>query len=523
MTHKTHICNTQEAPRADKSTISVDISHFNKRELKSSDSGSGLAASGSRVPLGIKTKSSSVPNINSIRKERYKLGRVARAIYAKQGEQEGLKYVLNYHRTAKCSYIAHSDVSIHVSCEHQRAFLSGITACGSVWTCSVCAAKIEERRRDEIRKGVEYWYSLHNKTVAMITLTFSHTIGDDLSDVLDKQSKALVKLRAGDPWVAFKKVFGFDSLIRSLEVTYSERNGWHPHTHELWCLDQVVDRDRLDGYLRAKFRAKRHSARLERLLGAEPRDIFEELLLDRWQLCCERVGLMTKADGKDVSVDAFREHSLDVKWDVDTGDYLAKQDASSHWGVDREMAKGSTKKGKKSGMHPFNFLSEFEEGGEGKWAGRWLEFTSAINNKRRIYWSAGLKRRACVDELTDEELAAKQDEYATVVYKMTKPEWTRARHNVPVVLECAEDGASDMREVIQSIEIPSGAVEATDVPKEESEEIIEKFPETLVDRTHLIVKERPVEVGYKMKIIHKNGRYIVERSFENGHFERLIA
>lgn len=411
------------------------------------------------APLGINTISTSpceafeggIGKFRNIRKERYQLARAARAIYAKQGELAGLPHVLNYHRTAKCAYVAYDDVRVHVSCEHEKAFLSGITACGSVHTCPVCSAKIEERRRGEIAKGVDYWYSLPNKTVNMITFTFSHSLGDRLADVLEKQRIALNKLRSGKAWNSFKEVFGFDSLIRSLEVTWGEGNGWHPHTHELWCVDKNIDREKVEAYLKAKYKAKRHEARLSALLEMDSEAIFDVLLLERWEQCCERAGLMVKADGTPVSLDAFRKRALDIKRHVSVGDYLAKQDDSRHWGVDREMAKASTKQGKKKGMHPFGFLSRFSETGEGIWSGLWLEYSKAIEGKRRLFWSHGLKERVGLNEKTDEEIAAEQDDHSVIVYHMLDGEWRKARHNIPRVLSAAEDD-ENLREVIEEIE-----------------------------------------------------------------------
>ncbi|WP_169607076.1 protein rep, partial [Vibrio parahaemolyticus] len=104
-------------------------------------------------------------------------------------------------------------------------------------------------------KAVDFWYSLENKTVSMITFTFSHSLGERLKDVLCKQADALNRLRSGKAWNSFREVFGFDSLIRSLEVTWGEENGWHPHTHELWCIDKEINRERLSAYLKAKFKA----------------------------------------------------------------------------------------------------------------------------------------------------------------------------------------------------------------------------------------------------------------------------
>ncbi|NMU53609.1 hypothetical protein, partial [Vibrio parahaemolyticus] len=53
--------------------------------------------------------------------------------------------------------------------------------------------------------------------------------------------------------------------------------------------------------------------------------------------------------------------------------------------------------------------------------------------------------------LTDEELAAKQDDEAVIVYELVDSERKKARHNVPKVLDAAEDD-ENLREVIEEIE-----------------------------------------------------------------------
>lgn len=413
--------------------------------------------------LGIKTKSSS-PSTHDfqvtsskksdiVRQERYQLARASRSIYAAAGKAKGLDFVLNYHKSSKCAYIAHSNVNVHVAYEHNRAFLSGVVACGSVHTCPICAAKVEERRRLEVAQGMNFWYSQPNKTVHMLTFTFSHSIAHTLKGVLDKQAKALDLLRSGKAWQNMKDVFGFDSLIRSLEVTWSPVNGFHPHTHELWCVDKVVDRDRVVSYLKARFRAKKHVDLLSELLGLSHNKLFHRLVLDRWEQCCEKVGLMVKPDGTVVDRDAFRKRAVDVHFNAHTSDYLLKQDSSGHWGADREMSKASTKSGRKKGMHPFNFLANYAEKGSRKsrWADLWLEYSKAIHEKRRLYWSPDLKKRVGLEDYTDEQLAELKDEYAVTVYQMTKTEWEKARHNVPKVLQDAEK-SKDIKQTIANLE-----------------------------------------------------------------------
>lgn len=159
---------------------------------------------------------------------------------------------------------------------------------------------------------------------------------------------------------------------------------------------------------------------------------------------------MVKADGTPVCREAFRNHALDVRWDVSTGDYLAKQDDSRNWGVDREMSKGSTKKGRKKGIHPFGFLAKFSETGDGVWSARWLEYSAAIEGKARLYWPDNLKTRVGIDEKTDKQISDEIRENGDLRYKMSRPEWRKSRHNIPRVLEAAEDG-ENIQQAIENI------------------------------------------------------------------------
>lgn len=376
---------------------------------------------GEKAPLGIKAKSSTPPlqdadKRRSIRRERYQLGRTARAIYAKAGERAGLEYVLNYHRTARCAYVAHSDVTIQKSVEYKSAFFTGVTVCGNVWTCPNCAVKVQERRRLEIAKAMDHFYDKGNMKAVMITFTFPHAFGDDLEAMLERQAGAFKRLRAGNPWTKFKNRNGYKGLIRSLEVTFGD-NGYHPHTHELWFVDKYADAEKIKA------------------------DV-----LKRWETSCIREGLLS-TDEK--SINNFREHAIDVKDNVSTSDYLAKQDDSRHWGADREIAKATSKAGRKSGVHPFMFLERFKETGEGVWSGRWLEYTKAFKGKRQLFWSHGLKKEVGIDEITDQELAIISEDDAKEVIELTKGEWRKTRNNPSIVLDTAEE--TTKKEVIRSV------------------------------------------------------------------------
>ena len=177
--------------------------------------------------------------------------------------------------------------------------------------------------------------------------------------------------KSGKAFVGFKNKYGFEGLIRSLEITRGG-NGWHPHTHELFFVDKKLDQPE-----------------------------FKEWLQNRWLNVCAKTGLVDISDDK--KVDAFLKHSLDVKFNCSTSDYLAKFDDKSNWGVDREIAKASSKNGKKNGMHPFELAHK-------GYSQLFIEYTEAIKGKSQLFWSRHLKAKVGIFDISDEEIADNENE-----------------------------------------------------------------------------------------------------------------
>lgn len=369
---------------------------------------------GEAGPLGKYTKSSTPPPddrsaIRASRAERYYLLSSARALFLGAGKQAGLEYPANFHRTAKCRHVTHEPmVGIHRARDSGGAFYSGLMLCGSVWTCPVCAAKVQERRREEIAQAID-WAYVQGFQPVMVTLTFPHRSWHSLSDLLGRQADAFKRLRAGSPWSRFKESVGFEGLIRSLELTYG-KHGWHPHTHEMW-------------FVRA---------------DVEAADL-QKRVLERWRAACSAAGLLDMSDDKQVR--AFDERAVDVKGWCTASDYLAKQDESRHWGADREMAKASSKGGRAKGLHPFALLAEYAE--KDLQSGRvFLEYAAAIHGKAQIFWSPGLKARVGVEQKSDEQLAEESRSSADELGALTREDWRTVREarQQAQVLDAAEVG-----------------------------------------------------------------------------------
>lgn len=353
-------------------------------------------------PLGIYAKSSPPPlseleiraKKQATRADRYYLLSTARKVFSAAGRASGLEYGHDYHRTAQCKFVrvAHQ-VGLHKSRAHGAAFYTGLATCGNVWTCPVCAAKVQERRRVEIAQAVDWAYSAGLQPV-MVTLTFPHHAWSKIGRLLDQQAAALKKLRQGTPWTKFKTRHGYEGLIRSLEITHGA-NGWHPHTHELW----LVSRD------------------------ADPEQMALEIA-KRWESVCVKAGLLDMTN--EAQLAGFRRHAVDVKGNCSASDYLAKQDDSRHWGVDRELATATTKLGKLKGLHAFGLLAKAADG-DTRSARLYLAYSIAMRGKRQLYWSAGLKERVGVLDATDEVLAVEAQDEADLLGQLSADDWRTVR------------------------------------------------------------------------------------------------
>jgi hypothetical protein len=360
--------------------------------------------------------------------QRYALLSVARSLLSAEGRRQGLVWGHDYHRTAKCKSIVHgNEVGVYlaraISAGNDAAFFTRLSTCGSVWSCPVCSVKIQEKRRIEIGRAVDWAYGMEpgetfkrgtgsrknaRAQPVMVTLTFPHTAKDKLGQLLKQHAHALELLRKGAPWRRFVERTGYLGLIRALELTHG-RHGWHPHTHELWFVSPDADADEL-----------------------------KDTITRHWVSACMRAGLLTED-----KIEDFEAHAVDVKGWCSASDYLAKQDDPTHWGVDREMGKASTKAGRRKGRHPFALLRDSIDGDER--AGRlFIEYSDVMRDqrKRQIYWSPGLKSRVGVEDKRDEQLADESAERADWLGNIDLYDWRRVLRSEQraEVLNAAETG-----------------------------------------------------------------------------------
>jgi len=341
-----------------------------------------------------------------LRAERYMLKSVVNRLFPKSS-------------TAKCARatIPRQSVRILKTPEYQKAFYSGLRRCSSVWWCPLCAAKIAERRRAELVSAVAVAKAM-GWSVMLMTCTVPHGLGDDIGGMLDQMLNAWRKMTDSRKGKDMRKFLGVEGTIRVLEVTDGQ-NGFHPHFHVLI-------------FAKTDF---------------SPESV-QAGFLPLWQQACVKAGLPCPSD----------IHGLKV----DDGTWAAKY--ASKWGLEDEMVKGHMKTSKGvNGNSPWDMLrdilkSDYKVFEEAKLAKRsekrFRLYADAFKGRRQLYWSNGLKAKLAVEEVTDEELVAMEDEHASVLAELTEDQWRAvlATRSEAALLEVAETSRHDLTAVLSGIE-----------------------------------------------------------------------
>lgn len=295
--------------------------------------------------------------------------------------QSAARRILRYSqvsRVARCLRVRRYDkldIEVWKSKEHSSAHFCGLQTCASVWTCSVCSAKISERRRMELLNAI----AQHQKSggqVLLLTLTNPHTASDCLSVTLKAQALAMSRFNSQRASKVLFDGMGCIGTVRAWEVTYGV-NGWHPHFHILL------------------------------FASAGPYQVdYRHLFYLAWANACRLAGLSTPSEIHGVSLD----------------DGSRAAEYATKWGLDQEMTKGHIKKANK-GSTPFDFLRSYLCDGDRLAAARFLEYARAFKGRRQLVWSMGLKALFDLGEVTDEEIAGHLDDQALQLGKIELEDW----------------------------------------------------------------------------------------------------
>jgi len=267
----------------------------------------------------------------------------------------------------------------------------------------MCSARITEGRRRELERAVDR-HREGGGLVLLVTQTFSHGRSDDLCAAWDALGRARQRFARSAAVKKFRELVGFVGRVACREVTYGA-NGWHPHAHELLFVAGGLTAERC--------------AELERELAAE------------WRASCAVVGLSCSL-----------EHGFKLSL-TQAAAYVAK------WGLDAELTKWQLKHGRAdleralelgpdagerrlTGLTPFDLLRIYAgalyphsalELTRPRAAALFAQYAEAVVGTAQLHWSRGLKALLEVTELTDTELAERDETDEHLIGTLTAHEW----------------------------------------------------------------------------------------------------
>jgi hypothetical protein len=282
---------------------------------------------------------------------------------------------------------------------YDHAYFRGLARCGSVWECPACGLQIRTKRAGELKRAADAWGP---ESIAMLSLTVRHGLGDDLRAVRRGLADSFRRLINGAPWKRFCEKYGLRHHVRSIEVTHGQ-HGWHPHLHVLFFLDGKLSQDALS-----------------------KATIWLQL---RWAQCVRR------ALGSEF---VPNEHGVDLR-ESKRADYLAK--------FSFELTDPGTKRARGKNRTPLQIAESTATGKRDADALLWRAYCEGMRGAKMLTWSRGLREAVALDdEDPDLEIVqAEENEPAEPIAIISSSAWdsVRYRHGMAcAILEAAELGAS---------------------------------------------------------------------------------
>lgn len=305
----------------------------------------------------------------------------------------------------------------------------GLAQCGSVWACPVCSAKIQARRSDEIRQGIE-WAHAHELQVQLLTLTARHDRSDRLDDLMPRMAAAYADMKRGRLYRRIAAEAGVMEdgrarMVRAVEMTHG-KHGWHVHYHILVMSEkglpdaelraawvrQLVHHGFIDGEdAKAYADATAHAMDL-RTVGADAASVAAVS-----DYLCKDDQSVWYIDGEEVRLD-------------DTGEAARRRSIE---GAARELGLSNTKLGRQKNRTPFQILRDIivadidDDAAFARDVRLIIEYLLATKGKKQIFWSRGLKAEVGIKDMSDEEIVDDEKEESQILWGLTRPHWNALR------------------------------------------------------------------------------------------------
>lgn len=302
--------------------------------------------------------------------------------------------------------------------ETGRAHYKNLCVCGSVWTCAPCSSKISERRRVELKQALD---QAEQYSFSMVTFTLSHHKKDKLAPLVDDLLASYRRMTSGKAYQEFAERSGIVGNIKALEVTYSDRNGFHPHLHVLIVSQRGAKVDR-------------------RWLKSRWQSVIESngRTADYWIGCNFRVADMSAAE----YVEKYGHERI-----------------KDYWGASGELTKGASKLARDAhGFSMFqclyNSITAPDEKQRSRWGRIFQEYVEAFKGKHQLQYSKGLRELLGLGvELSDKELAEGGEYPSSLLARLSLRQWRVVLGNDARgdILSAAEKGIEALNEFLNAI------------------------------------------------------------------------
>jgi hypothetical protein len=285
-----------------------------------------------------------------------------------------------------------------------QAYYSGLQVCGVAAACPCCGARIAEERARRVELAIAAWAAVGGQ-VGLVTLTFSHHVGQPLAPNLDVLLVAYRALVRGGSYRRLKARYGLQHTIKGTELSWSAVNGWHPHLHVL-------------GFFAGAFDAA----------------AFERELWLLWLAQLVRVGRSCS-----------RAHGLKVQQGfTNAHKYITK--IGRQWELADELARANHKRGRAGSYSPPDLLRACRDRALAVAPVLFAEYVEAMHGRHMFQWSAGLAVAVgLADERSDQAVAEGVDQADPVLVELPGVVWAVVRRVGGIVrlLEIADAGEAE--------------------------------------------------------------------------------
>jgi len=335
-----------------------------------------------------------------------------------------LPRICNCHRAPQEGSLKSGTGEVQIWKGEESAHFRGVQSCGSVWSCPVCASKVANYRADEVKRGSQIYLDRDDKNcLVMVTFTIPHRHGDDLEELYSGFMTSRRLLRQQKPlkrkpllvWSELMDGWATHGQIAAIEATYSDRNGWHPHSHDLLMVSRDVTPEEITNY--------------------------QVRIAEAWLYACKRAKVEIPNEAN------FMKHSVQVERMKSVNDYLCKlgdldnearqqkvedikRCINDRWNHADEICRANSKTSRShKGITPFDMirLIEANPGDDEiyrKYGRLFRQFTRTMFGKRQIFWSKGLKKDLGLLEISNQEIADAHEEVgATYMMSINMELW----------------------------------------------------------------------------------------------------